>query len=141
MFRGKNTNRNIDRFFTTLTDDAKDLDPVVQIYGRRALQARRTCCKNKEAEMRIRETIVKYATRHRRGEAWPTWYYDEERENAGGPATFPQPQPHPSTKDHSEDWDKDIDALGPVGLLIGRSCGADWSSTRTSTFGRDRKSR
>ena len=117
-FRGKNTNRNTDRFYTTLTGDAKDLDPVVQIYGRRALQVRRTCSKDKEAERRIKETIVRYATRHKRGEAWPTWYYDEEWEAAGGPEIFPQPQPHPSTNEHSEDWDKDIDAIGPIGLLI-----------------------
>ena len=76
VFRGRNTNRNIDRFYTTLTDEAKDLDPVVQIYGRRALQVRRTCSKDKEAEKRIKETIVRYATRHKRGATWPTWCYD-----------------------------------------------------------------
>ena len=32
--------------------------------------------------------------------------------------TFAQPQPHPSTNSHSEDWDKELDAGGPVGLLI-----------------------
>ena len=118
VFRSRNANRNIDRFFSTLTDDSRDLDPVVQIYGRRAMQVRRSCCKNKEAEKRMKETVVKYATKHKIGGAWPKWYHDVDQEDTEAPATFPQPQPHPSTKGHSEDWDKDLDAVGPVGLLI-----------------------
>ena len=91
---------------------------MVQIYGRRALQVRRACCKNKDVEMRIKETIVKYATRHKKGETWPAWYHDVDQEDTEGPVSYPPPQPHPSTKGHSEDWDKELDAVGPVGLLI-----------------------
>ena len=66
----------------------------------------------------MKETVVKYATKHKIGGGWPKWYHDVNQEDAEAPATFPQPQPHPSTKGHSEDWDKDLDAVGPVGLLI-----------------------
>ena len=77
VFRSRNNNRNVDKVFATLNaDEAKDLDPVVQIYARRALQIRRTCCKNKAAEDRLKESLGKYAARHRSAKEWPRWYHD-----------------------------------------------------------------
>ena len=67
----------------------KHLDPVVQIYGRRALQIRRACCKCKKAEARIKENIVKYATRHKKGDAWPIWYHDVDQGNTWGTNDLP----------------------------------------------------
>ena len=50
VFKSRNNNHNVDRFFATLGSEEKDLDPVVQIYGRRAMQIRRSSCKSSEAD-------------------------------------------------------------------------------------------
>ena len=118
VYRSRNNNHNVDRFFATLGEEARDLDPVVQIYGRRALQIRRTCCKNKDAEQRFKDTLLKYAARHKKGDEWPKWYYDIEQDITKHPNTYPTEQPYPTTKDFDNDWDLEIDPMGPVGLLI-----------------------
>ena len=105
MFKARNNNHNVDRFFATLTEEARDLDPVVQIFSRRAHQIRRTCCKNKMAEKRFQQSLMKYAVRHKRGDGWPKWFYDIDIDEPTHPDTFPIEQPHPTTKEHTSDWD------------------------------------
>ena len=63
VFRSKNDNHNADRFFTTLTADKDDVDPVVEIMARRVLQIRRTACKRKGMEAKLKEILNKYAKR------------------------------------------------------------------------------
>ena len=118
FFKSKNNNHNVDRFFATLCSEDKDLDPVVQIYGRRAMQIRRSICKSKEAERRHKDNLLKYAERHRKGSRWPDWYHDVDQGGMKEPDTYPTPQPHPNTNEHAKDWDTEIEPVGPVGLLI-----------------------
>ena len=65
-FKTRNNNHNADRFFATLTNDEKDLDPVVQICGRRAMQIRRSACKSKDVESRFKQALLKYASKHKK---------------------------------------------------------------------------
>ena len=44
-FRSRNNSHNVDKFFTTLTHDDNELDPMVQILTRRVLQLQRACSK------------------------------------------------------------------------------------------------
>ena len=104
VFKSKNNNHNVDRFFATLGSEEKDLDPVVQIYGRRAMQIRRSSCKGSQAEKRNKGNLLKYATRYKKGSIWPKWYHDLDQGGLKDPGTFPVPQPHPSTNDHARDW-------------------------------------
>ena len=118
VFKSKNNNHNVDRFFATLGSEEKDLDPVVQIYGRRAMQIRRSSCKSSQAEKRNKENLLEYAMRHKQGSIWPKWYHDIDQGCPKDPGTYPVPQPHPNTNDHAREWDVEIEAFGPVGLLI-----------------------
>ena len=45
VFRSRNDFHNVDWFFAAFFEDKKDLDPIVQIFTRRALQIWRTVCK------------------------------------------------------------------------------------------------
>ena len=67
-FRFKNDNHNADRFFTTLADNSKDLDPVVEILARRVLQIRRTACKRDEMADKFKGMILKYAEKTQKAE-------------------------------------------------------------------------
>ena len=53
VFKARNNNHNVDRFFASLSEEDRELDPMVQIFARRALQIRRSACKGKEAEARF----------------------------------------------------------------------------------------
>ena len=119
-FRSRNNNHNADRFFTTIGgDEKKDMDPIVQILGRRVLQFRRTCCKNPKAEARIKRTLLKYAHKHKQDSRWPSWFHDtDDTVEPKPPTVFPDVQAHPTTKDYDVNWDHEIDPQGPVGLLI-----------------------
>ena len=117
-FRVKNDNHNADRFFTTLTKAKDELDPVVQVLSRRVMQIRRTSCKQKGATDNFKATLLKYATKHKQGKRWPKWFFHLEDGQAVGDFVYPCPQPHPSTKEHDQNWDKELDAMGPIGLLI-----------------------
>ena len=55
VFKNRNNNHNLDRFFATLSSEEKELDPMVQIYGRRAMQIRRSTCKN-SVEVNLKPT-------------------------------------------------------------------------------------
>ena len=77
-FRSRNDNHNTDRFFATLSEETKDLDPVVQSFGGRAMQIRRTCCKNDKAEARFKQTLIKHANRHKQNGEWPKWFHDSD---------------------------------------------------------------
>ena len=90
---------------------------MVQILGRRVLQIRRSCCKNKKFENRFRRSLRRYAAKHKNGKEWPAWYFDNGNEHER-PNHFPNSQPHPTTQDYDRDWDAEIDPQGPVGLLI-----------------------
>ena len=121
VFRSRNDNHNADRFFTTLTLDKDDVDPVVEILARRVLQVRRIASKRKGMEGKFKEILQKYATKHRVGSKWPDWYHPGEQEGSEGmqvPTQFPLEQPHPTTKQHDAGWSDQIEPLGPIGLLI-----------------------
>ena len=53
--RSRNDNHNAGRFFTTLTADKDDVDPVVEVMARRVLQVRRTACKMEGVEAKFKE--------------------------------------------------------------------------------------
>ena len=121
VFRWKNNNHNADRFFTTLTPDDKDIDPVVEILARRAMQIRRTASKNKGMEAKVKELLLMYATRHSNDDKWPLWFqpgHASEPSTILRPKVFPCEQPHPTTKQHDRGWNDQIDPVGPVGLLV-----------------------
>ena len=99
------------------------------------MQIRRTAVKLKGAEDRFKKMLLKYASKSRRNGKWPSWYHDTDEH------TYAYPQPHPSTKDHKMDWNKDIEPVGPIGLLIesvawhGMAIDGDlriWQQKRTS---------
>ena len=118
-FRSRNDNHNADRFYATTTIATKDLDPVIQVFSRRAMQIRRTAYKQPHAKEQIKEILQKYVAKHRRGEQKPKWYHGPANSGTESEAfQFPIEQPHPSTKEHAGDWDADINAQGPVGLLV-----------------------
>ena len=118
-FRSRNNSHNADRFYTTLTTDKNDLDPMAQVLVRRVLQIRRTSKKRPEAEAKFKRTLKKYAVKHKEAKGeWPCWYYPDEEEAAGKTFVFPPEQPHPSTKEHDQHWSRSIVPVGPIGLLI-----------------------
>ena len=49
---------------------------------------------------------------------WPAWYYEHQSQDEEDNHKYPPAQPHPSTKEHQIDWDKEIQPHGPIGLLI-----------------------
>ena len=77
---------------------------------------------------------MKYANKHKQRQKWPTWFFQPTNEESGGyanhdptaevhmqkqrPSRYPIEQPHPSTKEHDPDWDREIQPLVPIGLLI-----------------------
>ena len=57
VFKSRNNDYNVDQFFTTLTGDESERDPMVQQLVRRVMQIKRTAVKTKGAENRIRRTV------------------------------------------------------------------------------------
>ena len=57
--------------------------------------------------------------KHRRNGKWPKWFRHEDDDDSNREQSYPDEQPHPSTGEHDENWDEDICAMGPLGLLIG----------------------
>ena len=53
-------------------------------------------------------------SRRQVGEMVSSW----DRGDGTVPTVYPIEQPHPSTKAYDPQWDKEIKALGPVGLII-----------------------
>ena len=45
-------------------------------------------------------------------------YIPREQEAGGEPYAWPPEQPHPSTQEYDQRWNKSIAPLGPIGLLI-----------------------
>ena len=82
------------------------------------MQARRTACKRPEAVERFQNPLTTYATTHRRNVTWPKWYKHEDGDDQNRQHQYPDEQPHPSTGEHDDNWDDDICAMGPIGLLI-----------------------
>lgn len=131
VFKPKNNHRNADSLFATLsTDEAKYLDPVVQILGMRAMQIRRSASKGRDAETRFKNILMTYVRIHSEGTPnptgsllvvggeWPKWFHDLDSGKVKLPSTYPVPQPLPPTKEQAADWDHQIQPIGPVGLLI-----------------------
>ena len=48
----------------------------------------------------------------------PKCFFHLEEGEAAEDFAYPCPQPHPSTREHDQNWDKELNALGPIGLLI-----------------------
>ena len=61
VFKRRNNDYNVDLFFTTLTEEEQELDPMVQQLLRRVMQMRRTDVKKKGAEASMKRVIRKYA--------------------------------------------------------------------------------
>ena len=118
VFKSRNNNHNANQFFSTITGSKVDLDPQVQIFARRAMQVRRTACKRPETMERFQKSIRNYANKYKRDGTWPKWYRPEDEDGTGWQHNYPDEQPHPSTAEHEPNWDEDICAMGPIGLLI-----------------------
>ena len=116
-FRSRNNCHNVDRFYAT-TKAKQDLDPCAQLLARRVMQIRRMCCKKEDAKRRLKETLLRYANKHKVGATWPAWYYHKAAGHETEDFQFPPEQPHPATKEHDPNWDLSVKAVGPVGLLI-----------------------
>ena len=82
------------------------------------MHIRRTSCKQEGADGKFKGTVLKYAKKHKQGERWPKWFYHLDEGAVADEFVFPCSQPHPSTKEHDQSWDKELLALGPIGLLI-----------------------
>ena len=88
----RNNYHNVDRFFATLfAEEGTDLDPVVQILGRRAMQIRRSASKGVGAESRFKRILMKYVCKHKNGDEWPKWFHDVDSGKAKLPRTYPVP--------------------------------------------------
>ena len=74
-FRSKNDNHNADRFYATVSEATKDLDPVTQTFCRRAMQIRRTWHKQSGASCKIKASLSKYVEKHKVGQRRPRWYH------------------------------------------------------------------
>ena len=61
VFRSKNNSHNTNMFFSTLTEDDNELDPMVQILTRRVLQLRRACSKVKGNDDKYKKMLKRYA--------------------------------------------------------------------------------
>ena len=133
-FRVRSDNHHADRFYTTLTKAKDEVDPVVQVFSRRVMQIRRTSCKQKGATDNFKETILKYAKKHKQGKRWPKCFYHLEEKAAAEDFAFPCSQPHPSTREHDQNWDTELHALGPIGLLIGPVLWYGMATNRSSTY-------
>ena len=118
--RSKNDNHTSNRFFTALTDNSKDLDPVVKILARMVLQIRRTACKKETMADKFKGMILKYAETHKANGKCPSCFHPEEDKQGDRkrPMAYPLEQSHPTTKQHDTEWKDEIEAMGPVGLLI-----------------------
>ena len=82
------------------------------------MQVRRTACKRPETLERFRKSIRSYANKYKRNGTWPKWYRPDNEDGTGWQQDYPDEQPHPSTAEHDPNWDDDIGAMGPIGLLI-----------------------
>lgn len=89
---------------------------MAQIFFRRAMLIRRAICKKKGALEQFKTIIGKYASRCK--ERPPKWYYQNPGKDNMPPTRFLDFQAHPSTKAYAPNWDDEIQAMGPVGLLI-----------------------
>ena len=103
-------------FFAAFIGDHSEIDLVAQIFARRALQVRGAICKRKGANGQFKAMLGKYAAKNK--DQWPKWCYQYNPENHHPPTTFPGVQPHPATKAHEPNWSDEIQAKGPIGLLI-----------------------
>ena len=117
-FRSKNDNHNADKFYATISEATKDLDPVTQTFCRRAMQIRRTCHKQSGAKCMIQGILGKYVDKHSVGQQKPRWHHCRKADQEEDEFKYPPEQPHPSTKEHQAGWNDDLSAQGPVGLLI-----------------------
>ena len=59
-FRSRNNDHNADRFYATVAQCKDEIDPTAQILCRRVMQMRRTACKREGADIRFRDTLLKY---------------------------------------------------------------------------------
>ena len=118
VFKSRNNNHNANQFFSTITKSKNDLDPVAQIFARRVTQVRRTACKKKHALAKFQNILGTYANTHKKGNQWPEWYMDNTCDPNGMSVSYPNEQPHPSSNEYDVDWNKEVDPVGPIGLLI-----------------------
>lgn len=99
VFKPRNNHHNADSFFATLSaDETKDLDPVVQILGRRAMQIRRSANKGKGVLDMFKKILMKYVRKHKNGDGWPKWFHDADSGKAKLPRTYPVPNRTPRPK-------------------------------------------
>ena len=114
VFRSRNDNNNIDGFFSSFLADKVDIDPIVQIFTRRAMQITRTTCQKPEAKGKTQKILQAYAQSET---TTPKWYHDIDVHGTTRPTNYPRAQdrrgPNSTSLNH-----QDIDASDPVGLLI-----------------------
>ena len=80
------------------------------------MQVRRAICERKGAKNQFIAILRKYATIDK--DKWPKWYHQCHHGDHRPPTTYPRAQPHPATKAHEPNWSDEIQAKGPIGLLI-----------------------
>ena len=131
-FHSNNNYHDTELTIQTLTNfGGKDLDPVSQILKRRVLELRRAIAKDPEKEKVARDIVALYATTTAKATmlrgigpfgASPTkWYQPHEEDRAYEQADYPIPAGHPSSS-HSITFRSNINAKGPVGLLLQSIC-------------------
>ena len=118
VFRSRNDMHRADWCFSTFSSHQSDMDPVAQTLSRRVLQVRRAIDKKKGNQKQIGDLIIKYAEQHKEGTSWPKWFHHREEGGEARPVRYPLPQAHTTTKKFDNNWDDDIKAVGPIGLLI-----------------------
>ena len=131
VFRSRNDKHNVDWFFSAFFEDQKDLDPIAQIFARRALQIRRTACKKPATKAQFQRILEMYVSQKSTtiggisahgGESQrhvkPKWYHDKVAAHGKPPQGFLPAQNRRGTDETTLHHDDGHEANGPVGLLI-----------------------
>ena len=116
VFRSRNNFHNVDWFFAAFFEDKKDLDPIVQIFTRRALQIRRTVCKKPGTKGQFLRILKLYSAQS--PQQPPGWFHDDTTGEGKPPHSFPTPQDRRGLYGTGQHVHETLEADGPVGLLI-----------------------
>ena len=106
VFWSRNDNRHVGWFFSAFLGDKKEIDPMAQIFVRRAMQIRRAICKRKGALEQFKTILGKYASRCK--DQQPKWYYQDPGQEGMPPTCnhIPPPKPmHRIGMMRSKRWD------------------------------------
>ena len=115
VYRSRNDIHDADWFYTAASNGSgKELDPVVQILTRRCMEFRRAICKRPGTMAKAQAIIASYVESRPDAHKWFVGPATEIKGNAHG---YCKPQQHPS-RGTGDTWKRQVDAKGPIGLLI-----------------------